>query len=1014
MKNLKKVLAFVVVFAMMLTCSVSAATFPDVAEDAAYAEAATVLSSLELMIGDDMGNFNPEKILTRAEATALIMRAKGLESAAAGAAGATQFNDVPATHWASGYINLAAQSNVVNGYGDGNFGPEDEVKYEQFVKMVVAALDYEPKANLYGGYPSGYLIIASQKDITKSVPGTAGQPVPRRTVAQILFNALDVGMMELTLDNKGTVTYTDGYDTLLKTYLYINQYEGVLENVVYTTDSNGDINVTVGGNWKGVSAGVYGQSGNVSVAQADTNAETLRGYTVAAYVATDAITGKPYLKAIAPKTGKNDVVVVDYTQLDAAKIDDNGTANDATDDTILAAKYFADPSDYTSVELPLAPNYKKVYNNSAADGYGATIVDDFMVQANGQEVVGKATFINNDMDDSYDYVFVSSYGLNDVVDAIDAVNGTIAGKQQELVDIAEKNSIWTFIKGEEVVDFEDIAVGNVLSIQEGKLGTYTINTVYVSDTVIEGAATEKRVTGTGQAAKTWYTIGTEEYHDLNGVVHVGDEGKFYLNVDNKIIYAEAIRAGADNYAVLLDAAINTQGIGSGAVEVKFLTIDGEWKVAQVADRVAVKFGAANAQNYDSAEVANDATVDLGIYTIYDDGTDADVDGDGNVDEVKDIKVTAANDAVFQYELNSAGKISKIYMPAGSQNDDEFSKDATNNQAIYKASTDKLGSVYLGENTKVFHIDGNYGSNKEERISIASKAIFSDEEAYDVDYYDFDLEGYPTVLVVRNANPGIDIATHPLVLTRVVDATNEAGYSIKKYYGLQAGQEVQVDSIETGVPTVTCKFLPGRAGVFTDDGNADNDYVINYTLAAGDVVLFALDAKGCVKSFELLMSAADARTTATNADLSATVSAADIAGTFAVDASVINPNTQVTKAAKNTFGYASKTLTNGRVILNYVDNNTVKFNTEILRGQDLYFYNVNLNRANNVAVSTASLGAIETSNKADKAGSWVFVREYDGAPVCVVVYTYNNTVAVDVETDSNNADFGALNGAVEAQ
>ena len=163
-----------------------------------------------------------------------------------------------------------------------------------------------------------------------------------------------------------------------------------------------------------------------------------------------------------------------------------------------------------------------------------------------------------------------------------------------------------------------------------------------------------------------------------------------------------------------------------------------------------------------------------------------------------------------------------------------------------------------------------------------------------------------------------------------------------------------------------------------------------------------------------MSAADARTTATNADLSATVSAADIAGTFAVDASVINPNTQVTKAAKNTFGYASKTLTNGRVILNYVDNNTVKFNTEILRGQDLYFYNVNLNRANNVAVSTATLGAIETSNKADKAGSWVFVREYDGAPVCVVVYTYNNPVAVDVETDSNNADFGALNGAVEAQ
>jgi hypothetical protein len=927
-----------------------------------------------------MGNFNPDKILTRAEATALIMRAKGLESAAAGAAGATQFDDVPATHWASGYINLAAQSKVVNGYGDGNFGPEDEVKYEQFVKMVVAALDYEPKANLYGGYPSGYLIIASQKDITKSVPGTAGQPIPRKTVAQILFNALDVGMMELTLDNKGTVQYHDGDDTLLKTYLYINQYEGVLTDVAYNTDANGDIKVTVGGSWTGVSAGVYGKAAPVSVDQAETNAETLRGYTVAAYVATDAISGRPYLKAIAPKTGKNEVIEIDYTALDAAMV--NGTTG-----AIEAAKYFADPADYTSVELPLDPAFKSVYNNSGdkTSVDNITEVANFLTQKNvgGTEKVGKATLINNNMDDSYDYVFVSSYSSNDVVDAIDAVNGTINGKNGEVVDLGEKNSIWTFIKNGEIIDFEEIAVGNVLSKQEGKLGSYTIYTVYVCDTVVEGAVSEYRTTGTGAGVKDWYTIGTEEYHSIAGVNYKRAEGKFYLNVDNKIVYADVIRAGAGNYAVLLAAGINNAGLGSGAVELKFLTLEGEWKVAPVADRVSLKIGKADITTVDSAVVADNGTADLGIYTL--------TDADATASKVK-AEAAAKGNVLFQYELNSAGKITTITTAYAGVADDDFSLDKTEASAIYKASTDRLGSVYLGENTKVFHIDTTKGALKEDRVTVASKALFSDGEVYNVAFYDMDLEGYPEVLVVTDANPGIDIATHPLVITKVVEGVNEAGYTVKKYYGFQAGEEVVAESVEGGTPTVTCKFVPGKAGVAPD-------FKITYTVEAGDVVLFGLDAKGAVETFELLMSAKDARATVAAAD----TAAGSIAGTFAVDAKVTNA-AGVVKNAYNTFGYASKIQPNNRVVLNYVDGGALKYSSAILRGQDIHFYTVNINRGDMTAVNVGGFGDIAATNKLNKAGSWVFVREYDGNAVAVVIYTKDNAKDATANIDLNTGAF----------
>ena len=79
MKNLKKVLAFVLAFTMVLGFAVSASVFPDVDENASYAEAVTILNGLDIMVGDENGNFKPEDTITRAEATAVIIRMTGSE-----------------------------------------------------------------------------------------------------------------------------------------------------------------------------------------------------------------------------------------------------------------------------------------------------------------------------------------------------------------------------------------------------------------------------------------------------------------------------------------------------------------------------------------------------------------------------------------------------------------------------------------------------------------------------------------------------------------------------------------------------------------------------------------------------------------------------------------------------------------------------------------------------------------------------------------------------------------------
>ena len=935
MKNLKKVLAFVVVFAMMLTSAVSAATFPDVADDASYAEAATILSSLGLMIGDDMGNFNPDKILTRAEATALIMRAKGLESASAGAAGATQFTDVAADHWASGYINLAAQSNVVAGYGDGTFGPENEVKYEEFVKMVVAALGYTPKANTLGGYPSGYLIIASQENITKGAAGAAGQPAPRSTVSQLLFNALDVFIMEQTVFVEGEERFEPSETkTLLNTYLGVNKYEGTVTAVKHAAiaadeDTTISIDTTKIDNIAATSA-AYDISG-LEIGEA-TNAATLLGYYVTAYVGEDDITGEDVLKAIAAKTGKNETVTVDYSQLTSYE---NAAAADNAD--IEKIFYLENETDKVDQEL-VVDGAAWYYNGNADTTEAVNFID------NGTP--GVITFLSNDGMEGYEYVFVTAYGANYLVGEVDAENNMLVDKDNndiDVIDIESETVAYSFIKDGIAVSYDDIKVGDVLTVAESIDQKFV--TVYISDAVVEGTVTE---IGSDNGEPT-YTIGGEEYKRANAeadAVNMGDEGKFYLNVDGRIAFAEAISTANGNYAYLL-AVDATTGIGGDTVEVKFFNTEGEWVITELAQKVNVY---TDNGVYEQVQVKDAVTdgedADFGILTLSADTVNEKV--------VKTASIVDGNE-FFQYELNSTGKISKIYVADtnGTMGDDYFSIYAGDaaTEVAYKASTNRLGNIYLTEATKVFYVDTEKAEAADEKaVQIAGIDSLVDDGEYKAVFYDRDINGYAAAVVIYDSNPGIDDAMHPMVLTKVSNGTNEAGLKVKKFYGYQAGEAVEAESVEETELTITGA---GEAG-----------------LAAGDVILFNLDGEGKISEVKVIMTAAKAK-------------AAALDSSKAIDAE------EVADETIHYFGLVSKKASGNIVTIEGTDDVQ-------LRGANLNYYVVNVNRAT-ALVSTGSYSDItastETTRTGNRAATILFVREYEGEPVIAVAYQMTYTDGV---------------------
>ena len=131
-RMLASLLSIMMVFSLMTVPTYAASTYDsddyiyaeklynDVSADDSFYTALAILSRLDIIVGDDKGNFNPDNTITRAEAAAVVVRLTGMSDTYTGSQN-TKFVDVPNSHWASGVIATANSMGIVEGYGNGYF-----------------------------------------------------------------------------------------------------------------------------------------------------------------------------------------------------------------------------------------------------------------------------------------------------------------------------------------------------------------------------------------------------------------------------------------------------------------------------------------------------------------------------------------------------------------------------------------------------------------------------------------------------------------------------------------------------------------------------------------------------------------------------------------------------------------------------------------------------------------------------------------------------------------------------
>ncbi len=207
--------------------------YADVNDSAYYATAVGRLADFGVMRGYEDGTFRPDNVVTRAEAAALMCAAKNerpewsedgdyvqlmpiTNTNYTGSFPATEitgFPDVSGEHWA--YLYIAAAQKLtpapIKGYEDGTFRPDDTVTYQEFIKMCLSMLGYDPFAEEKGGYPEGYLAQAKDSGLTDGLGSfDPGRGLMRSDAAVILANTLEtpvVGMGEAVFDENGAVSF---------------------------------------------------------------------------------------------------------------------------------------------------------------------------------------------------------------------------------------------------------------------------------------------------------------------------------------------------------------------------------------------------------------------------------------------------------------------------------------------------------------------------------------------------------------------------------------------------------------------------------------------------------------------------------------------------------------------------------------------------------------------------------------------------------------------------------------
>lgn len=100
------------------------------------------MKKLGLANGNENGEFEPDRAITRAETLKLALRGFGINYGENDKP-AVAYDDVDNTHWTSNVIGKAQKQGIISGYSKETFGPNNAITRAEAMKIIMLASGVE-------------------------------------------------------------------------------------------------------------------------------------------------------------------------------------------------------------------------------------------------------------------------------------------------------------------------------------------------------------------------------------------------------------------------------------------------------------------------------------------------------------------------------------------------------------------------------------------------------------------------------------------------------------------------------------------------------------------------------------------------------------------------------------------------------------------------------------------------------------------------------------------------------
>lgn len=528
-------------FTFLLSCiAVSMISVPASAEQSSDAETEKnvfIQKTICATAGYEIFGEDEDSAVTRGEFTSAVVHlfkknvSSGEES---------QFSDVNEDYKYADEINSAAAIGIVSEAD--MFYPDNPIKINEALKIIMQASGYSFYAELNGGYPGGYIWVAGSYNFLDNVNVGEADTLKAADAYNLIYNAMTADIVTKSFTGSN-VEYSRADEDYFS-YLYgLYKDEGIVTSTGYSS-----VTMTTD-----VNPGYIGINGdNYSCNNIDPD---LLGMNVIYYASKD---DKNIISVSAYRNKEISVSCEDIVSVSNGKIkyyDNSHTKNENID-----------------------KSFTTIYN-----GRAVSVFDEKYLDLN----CGSLRLVDNDSDGSYDIIFIDKVQYRKV-ESVDVVENSLGLDNSLFIDFDKVEYSEIIDQNGESLELYELNTGDTAAIrisEDGKLVKVNICSEIVSGLVTSVSDLENSL-DLGEEGYRYSAEIKEKYIDT-GAVRAGSSITAVLGLNGELAFIENVRNTLEyGYFIKLNS-VETDIETDVGVLIRLYTASGEHKNFRIAEKVLI-------------------------------------------------------------------------------------------------------------------------------------------------------------------------------------------------------------------------------------------------------------------------------------------------------------------------------------------------------------------------------------------------------------------------------------------